>query len=360
MAAYLPADAPAPLAGRIAEATGAPGDPAALIVPFCAAFALCFPAWGRLADRRDPRRVLATAFAGLAAAGVLLALADSEAIVLLARVLAGAAAAGLPPTGQAVLTRSGGTSRAGRAVGGMMIGVAIATLAGPPLAHGLAVTAGWRFSIIALCVLPATAVGVLVLRTEPLPAAGSVDVSVATRLGRPSPGLLAGWAVSALVLSAYWTVLTRADDLLAGAGSAGALLPLAGASGIPLVVLAARAADQRGTRAPMLVITCAGTLAFALAAAAPGPLLLVPATAAALALYWGYLPVVSAQVQRCAPAASRAQAAAWLYSSMWAGAAVGGALAALAPDPRWVLGGAAVAWAAAAVVAARRFEPAPA
>jgi hypothetical protein len=80
---------------------------------------------------------------------------------------------------------------------------------------------------------------------------------------------------------------------------------------------------------------------------------------AAVALYWSYLPVVSAQIQRSAPEDARATAAGVLYSSMWLGAALGGLAAVAAPNWHYIVGGAALSWALAGAVAWRGFHAVP-
>jgi MFS family permease len=62
---------------------------------------------------------------------MVLAAAPSNVVVVLARALQGAAAAGVPPTAQALLASRAGNASTGRAVTGMMIMVALATLGGP-------------------------------------------------------------------------------------------------------------------------------------------------------------------------------------------------------------------------------------
>src|SRR4051794_24249746 len=352
LAAYLTADFIAPLSGSILAGL----DAGALVVPFCAAFAVAFPFWGRIADRTAAGRVLAVSLVLLAAAGVLLAVAPSNAVVVIARALQGAAAAGVPPTAQAALAARARNASTGRAVSGMMIMVALATLGGPALASALEGSIGWRATSLILGVLPAVGAAALCapLRTV---AAGARGVL------RPSPQLIAGWACSTLVLAAYWTLLTRWESIADGVGigfDTSALLPLAGAVGIPLVVVAGRSADRRGPRAPMVRTMCAGAAALALAAATDSKLLFLVGACAALALYWSYLPVVSVQIQRAAPAHVRASAAGVLYSSMWLGAALGGLAAVAAPNWRFVVGGAALSWAVAAAVAWRGFLPVPA
>src|SRR4051795_3744422 len=198
LAAYLAADFIAPVSGSIMGGV----DAGALVVPFCAAFALAFPLWGRAADRHPAGLILALSLAGLAASGLLLTLAPSHAVVIVARALQGAAAAGVPPTAQAALAARAGNASTGRAVSGMMIMVALATLGGPALASalgaalgwgaarlppgGLAAPLGWRAPSLLLGVLPALGAAALCapLRTLATGPRGRL---------RPSPQLIAGW-----------------------------------------------------------------------------------------------------------------------------------------------------------------------
>jgi MFS family permease len=357
-AAYLPASAIPTLAGRAGAAES--WDPGLLVVPFCAAFAIAFPVWGRVADRCDRRVTITAGLLLLSAAGLVVAAASSPAVAVLGRALTGLGAAAIPPAAQAELTRRSGDARAGRAIGGMMIAVAIATLGGPILAKTIeAAGAGWTGTTLALGTAVPLIAGVAAwLLAAPAPAPGE-------RRRTPTPlhlnrGLTAGWVVSALVLAGYWTVLTRLgvalgeDGLDASEGLALAA-PLTGALGIPLVVLAARATDRLGPRLPMLATLATGAVSFAGAAVAATPAAFVAAAGVGLAAYWAYLPTVSVQVQRSADPAARGRAVGWLYASMWSGAAVAGAAGALAGDWRPVLLGAGAAWLVAFVVAARGF-----
>jgi predicted MFS family arabinose efflux permease len=344
LAAYLTADFIAAISGSVVSGV----DPGTLVVPFCAAFAVAFPLWGRAADRTRAGRALAVSLSALAAAGVLLALAPSIPLVVLARALEGAAAGGVPPTVQALLAARAGNQATGRAVSGMMITVAVATLGGPAVASAMVDPLGWRLTTVLLGVLPAVAAAVV---CAPLGAAPAANVR--PRL-RPSRALAAGWACSALVLAAYWTLLTRWQSITEGVGigsDVSALLPVAGAVGIPLVMLAGRTADRLGPRVPMVRTMGAGAAALAVASATDSHIVFLVAACVALALYWSYLPVVSVQIQRSAPVDARASAAGVLYSSMWLGAALGGLAAVAAPSWRVIVGGAALSWGLAALVA---------
>lgn len=382
-AAYLPASSFAALASR-PDLPGGAADPALVVVPFCLGFAAAFPAWGRAADRWSASAVVRCALIALAAAGLLVALAGGAAMLAIGRALQGLAAAGVPPAVQTEMARASSEARAGRALSGMMVAVALATLVGPALAQLLGARLGWAPAAAALGVaLPLALVPLLGRqpkeRAAPIvagrsaapPAGGGSAAPCALGGFAALPadgdrrGVRAGWAVSALVLAGQWTVLTRLGEALGPGGLGAPSVLVAGASltgvlGLPLVLLAARACDRRGPRRPMVATLLAGAAGFALASAARDAVMFVLAAGLGLVVYWAYLPVVAVQVQRSAAAARRGRAAGGLYASMWGAAAAGGAAASLAPSWRVVLLAAGAAWASAAAIAARAFIPGPA
>jgi MFS family permease len=355
LATYFPASSLAALAS-LAGPGGATLDPALMTVPFCAGFGVGFLLWGALVDRFDRVRVIAAAAGLMALAGVAVAFATADAALVAARVLVGLAAAGVPPAAQALLAERWAGNAGGR-LAGMMVAVGIATLGGPLAAQGLA-DFGWIAG--ALVLGTAAPLVALVLargrddRRAPAPAA--------RERFRPSRGVLAGWATAALVLGGYWTVLTRLAVALEDQGATGllGLVSLLGALGIPLAILSGRLADRLGPRTPMVLATGGGALGFGLAGVAPGAGAFVAAAAVGLALYWAYLPVVAVQVVRSSTEATRGRAVGGMYAAMWLGAAVAGAGATVAPSWRYVLVGAGLSWALAAVVAGRGFQRGPA
>ena len=362
--AYLPSAALPVLAHR-SDVPGGPLDPSVLVVPFCVAFAAAFPLWGLVADRLAPTRVIAVALGLTALAGAAVALAPNEATLVLARAVQGAAAAGVPPAAQAAIAGASAEREAGRAMSPMMLAVALAVLGGPAVATFVADAAGWTASALAIgSALPLALAGAGARIGGGGEHGARTRVSIARRYNDPR-GVRAGWIVSACVLAGHWTVLTRIAEAL-GSGGLGAgdrwiaTAPLIGALGLPLVVLAARACDRVGPRAPMVATLAVGALGFALAASAATVGVFLAAAGVGLAIYWAYLPVVAAQVQRSAGAGARGRAAGGLYASMWCAAALAGALASLAPSWRVVLAGAALSWATGAIIALRRFIRAPA
>src|SRR4051794_6102843 len=214
LAAYLPAAALPAIAERD-DLPGAPLDPAVLVVPFCLGFALGFPAWGRAADRLGPERVIRIALLLAAGAGVLVAGAPTPGMLPAAGGLRGLAAAGVPPAVQAALAQDAPAGRTGRALSGMMLAVAAATLAGPALAPLLADAAGWTGAALLLSV-PLPLLLALGGRWSLTGTKGRPRVAAAYEHAR---GVRAGWLVSALVLGGHWTVLTRLTEAV-GPGAA--------------------------------------------------------------------------------------------------------------------------------------------
>lgn len=347
----------------------APGDPAWSVVPFCAAFALAFVPWGRWADAHGAAVAMRAAAVLLAAAGVVLLLPLGDTGWIAGRTLEGAAAAGFPPAAQAALAALGGSRGAGRAIGGMSIAVALGTLL-VPLAAGIAeVTWGTGPVLVAGALgLPLAAF----VAVRPLARGGhAADATRGGRQGdvasaRATPlaltsGLLAAWACAFLVLLAYWTIVTRAAQLL-GPGGAGLgedaarAVPLAGGlAGIVLTGIVAAAADRHGPRPPMVVVLTGGAAALGLAALAGTAAAAAVGVAAFATAYWCYLTLVGLQVVRSAPPGAHGRALGGLYAGMWTGAAVGGGSLTLATSWTSVLGICAVAWLLAAAIAGRWF-----
>ncbi|WP_372790545.1 MFS transporter [Paraconexibacter sp.] len=346
--------APALDAGR------APSDPSLSVVPFCVVFALAFVPWGRWTDRHGVAPAMRAASALLLLAGVVLVLPLGDAGWIAGRALEGLAAAGVPPAAQAALAALGGAGRTGRAIGGMSVAVAVGTLLVPLLAGAfepiLGTDAVLALGALGLPVIALVAVTPL-LRSRRLPTGGAAR---ARRLPVTS-GLWAAWACAFLVLIAYWTIVTRIAPLLGpdGAGlsedGARAIPLLGGVAGMLLTGVVAGVADRIGPRRPMVAVLATGVTGLLI-----GALTGTPGGAAlgiglfALA-YWCYLTLVGLQVVLAVPQAVRGHALGGLYAAMWSGAAVGGALAALVDAWTTVLVLSALAWACAAIVAARWF-----
>src|SRR4051812_23037556 len=158
-----------------------------------------FPLWGRLADRTAAPRVISLALGLMTVTGVAVALAPSEGLLIVARALQGAAAAGVPPAAQAALAQSSAEHETGRAMSPMMLAVARALPPGPMIATVLGDAAGWTVAALAVgCALP------LVLLAVSWRSAAAAQASTAMSSARvaryaDARGVRAGWIVSACV-----------------------------------------------------------------------------------------------------------------------------------------------------------------
>ena len=99
---------------------------------------------GALGDRLGRRRMFMIGTVGFALASALGGIAPNEAVLLLARVLQGAAGA-LLTTGSLSLLRSTFGEGSGRAIGIWTAGTGAVSLAGPPLGGALVEWASWRW-----------------------------------------------------------------------------------------------------------------------------------------------------------------------------------------------------------------------
>ena len=174
--------------------------------------------------------------------------------------------------------------------------------------------------------------------------------------------LVAGWACSTLVLAAYWTLLTRWSSIVGGRrvrlGHVGAAAGR-GRGGDPA---GGRRRPQRGPagpRTPMVRTMGPGRWR---SPSAPRPTrssLFLAEPARPSRSTGATCPWSACRSSAARPADARAAAAGVLYSSMWLGAALGGLAAVAAPNWRFIVGGAALSWACAGLVAWRGFLRVP-
>ncbi len=247
-----------------------------------------------LADRLEPRRLIAAGAVVAAAANALLLAADGLALAVPARALTGFALAAVYPPGMKLVTT---WFRAGR---GLAVGVVVGCLtlgsAGPHLVGGLA-DLPWEGVVVATSALAlAAAVAVAPVRQGPYAAPSPpLDLGYALRALRDRPLRLAtvGYLGHMWELYALWSWLaafaTAAAVARGGAGTAPAgvgLLTFAaiGVAGLAGAVGGGWLADRVGRTAltaGALAVSGACCLASPLAFAAPGAVLV------ALLLVWG-------------------------------------------------------------------------
>lgn len=130
---------------------------------------------GWLADRSDPRLLIAGGISGVAVAGLLVGLSQSYVMLVLCLVLMGLAGGGYHPASPPLISAAVEPENRGRALGLHTIGGGASYFLAPLAAAGMAAVWGWRSPFIGLAI-PAMAFGVLLyLALGRLAGAGKAD-----------------------------------------------------------------------------------------------------------------------------------------------------------------------------------------
>ncbi len=235
------------------------------------------PVFGALADRIGPRPVLLGGLLAFAAASAAFVLAGNPALVGLARLGQGAAAAAFSPAAGALVARLSPATRHGRAFGGYGAWKGLGYTLGP-LLGGVLITLGGFTLLFATLTVLALAVALwatmAVPAAPPLPRARQTVLDLARRLSRSS------FLRPTATLAAATAALAVGVGFLPVAGAATGLGPLATGAAVSLLALcsslvqpwAGRARDAGRLRdgagmAAGLVLAAAG---MTLAALVPG------------------------------------------------------------------------------------------
>ena len=115
---------------------------------------------GWLADRSDPRLLIAVGISGVAVAGLLVGLSQSYVMLVLCLVLMGLAGGGYHPATPPLISAAVEPEKRGRALGLHTIGGGASYFLAPLAAAGIAAVWGWRSPFIGLAI-PAMAFGVV-------------------------------------------------------------------------------------------------------------------------------------------------------------------------------------------------------
>jgi EmrB/QacA subfamily drug resistance transporter len=191
---------------------------------------------GSLGDLYGRRRIFNLGLLGFAASSLLCAVAPSAAVLIVARVLQGAAAAMLVPASLAIVEASFAEEDRGAAIGAWSGWSGISSLAGPFLGGWLVDAASWRwvFAIVVFAALAAAWLGLRHLPESRAPGSGG---------RRPD------WAGAALV-SLGLAAITYALVEASGRGLADPLVAVSVAGGCLLLV--ALLITERRVSDPML------------------------------------------------------------------------------------------------------------
>lgn len=193
--------------------------------------ALAIPA-GRWSDGADVRAAFALAMVGVGAASVLVGLAPTFWLVVVGRLLQGAAGALIVAVYMPIITTSVLREQRGRAIGFVITIMTVGSMAGAPLGGLIADAWGWRavFLVKLPLVLAVLWVGLRTITGRPdrgLPRPGAALVREAVLLGgsvavlllafdqvEGRPLVAAALAVGAIGLAVWWSRLTSSRPVL--------------------------------------------------------------------------------------------------------------------------------------------------
>ncbi|MFI0810685.1 MFS transporter [Streptomyces echinatus] len=194
----------APLLPHIAASFGVSTAGSGLLVTaFSIAYVVASPFAGRVSDRRDRATVLVVALVLFSAANVGTALAPHFGVLLVARVVAGAAAAGTGPTVYALVSTRARPQARAQVLAVVGSGLLTALWVGAPAGSLLGRYVGWQaaFVILAAGTFLLALPHAFVWRARPVPPApAAVAPDAPRRAGRPGTGV----AVSAVAVTALW------------------------------------------------------------------------------------------------------------------------------------------------------------
>ncbi len=266
---------------------------------------LVAPTIGVLLPRLDRRALLTALAVAAAASNLAVAVAPNFVVLLLARLLLGAAIGGFWAMSLAVAARLSTPGRLGRAVMLVNTGTTVATVAGVPLAVLLGSVAGWRAVFVGVAVL--SAVTAAAIRSA-LPAVAP-DASDGLRplldtLRAPGIGRgLTGHVLTVLGHFAAFTYIRPALGTVPGldAGGVAVLLAVFGAGGVVGNVVVGLVVD-RHLRVVRFAVPATLAAGVAAVAAFPASLPVVVVGVAVWGLSFGaWLTVVTTWIARVAP-----------------------------------------------------------
>jgi EmrB/QacA subfamily drug resistance transporter len=216
-----------------------------IVLSYSLSLASLYLVAGALGDRLGRRRMFISGTAGFALASALAGAAPGAVVLILARVLQGAAGA-LLTTGSLSLLRSTFGSESGRAIGIWATGTGAVSLGGPPLGGALVEWASWRWIFFLNVPLALTAVSL-----------AWVGRRASVRAAEPQSRLdVLGAGLVALAIGSLAYGLVQAGE--GGFADVGWSFALAGAA------LAAFLLRERRTREPLLPLSLFRSQDFAL------------------------------------------------------------------------------------------------
>jgi DHA1 family inner membrane transport protein len=220
---------------------------------FALSSAILGPPLTIVAGSMEPRRVLAAVLLAFALGNFAATLEPSYAVIVVIRVLQGAALPVLVSIGSAAIAELAGRGREGQAVAHVYIGVAVAIVLAVPAGVVLADYGGWMMSFISLAILAAVATAVLGTAFPRLETSGLASMNAQVMIIL-RPAVLIDLLLSAILFTAMFAAYTYLAALLEaiagfdGRRIAGALMGF-GIAGLLGNWIAGRVADRAATAA---------------------------------------------------------------------------------------------------------------
>jgi len=356
----------APLLPAIAQDLGRSlVDAGQLVAGFTLTYGLSSPVLTAASSRMDRKRLLLISLSLFLLGNLICVWADGFTMLMIARVMMGAAAGLYMPNANAVASSLVAGPWRGRALATVAGGQSLAIAIGVPLAAVLGDHAGWRATFVAVSVLSALAI-LGVGRGLPAQAVAIAAPSWRQRLAPlRQPALVASLAVTMLWAAGAYTMLTYLAaylDLTLGVTGAaiGAFMAVWGVSAAIGVFGGGAANDRLGASAVLLASLTALALAFlALSGVAQlqylSHALRMIAVLAAIVVWgvsvWGFFPAQQARLIALGGSGAAPLTLSLNASAMYVGFAVGAALGGWVLG-QWTAGALGVAAAACEVMAA--------
>lgn len=320
----------APLLSSLGRTYGTSSDVTGLVVTaFSVAYMVVAPLMGRIADKYGRRTVLIAGLAVFGLANCCSAAAPNMALLLVARVVAGSAAAAVTPSVYALVGMIAPPARRGAWLAVVGSGLLIALATGAPLGAVMASAVGWRGVFVVLGVV-AACFGVLSRIVWP-PAQGSgsrhayVSVSILAKLRVSGSAALWGMAVYG-VYTYLATEIRRVDGL--SSGGVAAVTAVFGVSAVFGSVAGGRLADHVGAkRVAILSLVGLSASEMCLIGLYRGGLLGAFGGAVLMAgLGYAWFPAQQSRLMGSAPTSQQASVLAWNNSCLYLGIAAGSGL----------------------------------
>jgi predicted MFS family arabinose efflux permease len=309
-----------------------PGMAGQMVTLFALAFALGAPVLGVALDRYPRRRVLLGGLAAFVAANILAAVAPSFAMLAVARVGAGLAAAAVSTTSFAAAAQGAPEGHQGRYLSVVTTGLTVALFTGVPVGAWLGSVQDWRSTFWLIAAVGALAAAIIATFLPRL--AGAPRSTMGQRLAPLRRVAVMRLVVAVFLCGAgglmFYSYLAPLVDRVSGSTEAlPALLLLVGIIGLASALLGGWLADHLGGRAARLLVIGGHALALFTIAVLVGLRMPFAMFVVALAVWsvfaWALNPPLQASTMEAAPDAAMT-AVGLNISGLYLGTAAGGAL----------------------------------